>query len=164
MELCQPKSRKSQKGKRYTEREVDNKKDREGGRDRERAIIKTQKPFKSSPNFVLDSVTPKRSQRNEILFGFFFFFLCRHQRQLRKTPGEADKEEAEKSRRAEREEQIMQLIIIHSNVTQSVSKPRPMRNASRTCRTTKTHTERRPENETGRVWEEILIERLLYAL
>lgn len=66
MELCQPKRRKTQKGMRYTEWE------RERGEETERAIIKTQKPFKSSPNFVADSVTPKRSQRNEILFGFFF--------------------------------------------------------------------------------------------
>lgn len=57
-------------------KERDTQQERQRGEgDRERAIIKTQKPFKSSPNFVLDSVTPKRSQRNEILFGFFFFFF-----------------------------------------------------------------------------------------
>lgn len=150
MELCQPKRRKTQKGKRFTERE------RERGETLP-TIIKTQKPFKSSPNFVADSVTPKRSQRNEILFGFFFVCVppstpakedTRPSRQWRSSR-RAESEKRDREKRG-REEQIMQLIIIHSNVTQSVSKPRPMQYASRTCRIINTHTERERQRDTER--------------
>lgn len=43
-------------------------------------------------------------------------------------------------------EKIIQLIIIHSNVTQSVSKPPPMRYASRTGHAAQ-HTQRKRERD-----------------